>query len=106
VSNDQIKQAYEKYTELEAQIKELKNQLKPLEKEQSIHEAVLLKGIKEDETKSGIHHKVMVRKTPRYKDIFSQVYERFVPKTKQKEVDVIVEELTTVTKTHVFETEA
>ena len=98
--------AYQRFNELQAEIDELNKQISVKKKEQAVHEAVLLKGIKEKESKFGIQHVVFERKTPRYKDILQQARERFIPKTKQAELDVIIEEMTTVTKTHKFELEA
>ena len=64
-----------------------------------------MKGIKQGETKSGVHHTVFERKTPKYKEILLQVRERYTPKTKQQEIDALVDEFTSVTYTHKFELE-
>ena len=106
MGNDQIRQAYNEFNKLQGEIDELNKQLSAKRKEQSVHEAMLLKGIKENEAKSGIRHVVYERKTPRYKEILQQARERFIAKTKQAELDVIIDEMTTVTKTHKFEPEA
>jgi len=105
MSKDQIKAAYEQYTLLQASIKEMKAALGSLEKERDVHEAVLLKGIKPNESKSGVFHKQTVTKSVKYAQVLAQARERFIPKTKQQELDVLIENFTTVSTRDSFELE-
>lgn len=97
-----IEKIYEDYKAASDAITALNAQIKDLEGQKKAAEAVLLKSIPENGVKSKIQHLVTTRKTPSYGQILKEVRERFVAKSKNAEVECIIENFTTVSTIHKF----
>lgn len=79
------------YRSLQADIEAKKDALHKLEADADIYKQRLMALIPNGETRDGVIHKHFEKRSVSYAEALKQVTERLVPKTKAREVSVIVE---------------
>lgn len=106
MSKDQIATAYDEFVRLSSEIKNLKKTLSELEREQEVHKSFLLKSIKPNSSKCGVFHKQTETRSIKYAEVVKALKERYIPKTKLPEVEIVIENFTTIGYRDSFELEA
>jgi hypothetical protein len=90
--------------ELYQQWKQLKDQIKDLEKEKKVLEETLTNRIPENDTKAGIYHQASPGASISYSKVLTDVYE-LVPKSKRPEIENIKQKYTKTYTRHTFKPE-
>ena len=97
-----IEKLFDRYSTLAGEAKELRTQLKELEKEQDLIERQLIASIPANEVKAHVQHVVTVRTSVSYSKALTAIQEKLLPKTKLPEARVILEEFTERKEHHSF----
>ena len=105
ITSKMIEMAYDEFDRLQGEIRIAKKLVADLEKEQSIHEKILLEGIAPNESKNGIFHKRTVGKSISYSKALEKIREVLIPKSKSDATDLILEEFTKETFRDSFDKE-
>lgn len=97
-----IEKLFDRYSALANEAKDLKAQVKDLEKEQALIEKQLMASIPENGVKAGVQHIVTTRTSVSYAKALAAIQEKLLPKAKLVEARVIVEEFTERREQHSF----
>lgn len=97
LNEEQIQSYWKDYRTIQSAIDRHKLEIKNLEIEQDRLKDSLVNSIPANTAKAGLYHKQTTRSSTKYAVAVTTIRETLVPKTKQAEVDRILEENTTVT---------
>ncbi len=102
-NGDTVLSIWELYKAEQDKIQKLREEMQKAEADSDILKAKLVSMIPAGEAKEGVIHKRLERKSVSYANVVSYMREKLIPKTKQAEVDVLLEENTKITVTDKIE---
>lgn len=96
---------YRQKAELRERRLNLEKEAKELGNEEKLLEQALIAQIPVGAVIQGVKHTVSVKKTPKWGEILPILKERFIPKTKWTEAAVVIDDHSTESTTHRFDSE-